>query len=79
MVDDPRWQPPASPTALGMETGMAVPGLEDVRGTLEEALIFPPEDLEGPDDALDTVPGQSGTEGAGALPNARPEDPWDGP
>lgn len=27
----------------------------------------------------DVVPGQSGAEGLADLPNARAEDPWDGP
>jgi hypothetical protein len=36
--------PPESPTAIGMQTGMCVPGLDltDIRGTLEEALVTPP-------------------------------------
>lgn len=64
---------PASPTAISLATGMAAPGLDDVRGTLEEALVMPPGPL------TETVPGQSGAEGLAELPNARPEDPWDGP
>jgi hypothetical protein len=54
-----------------MQTGMGVPGLEDVRGTLEEALVFPPT-ASRTDDDLDIVPGQSGAEALGALPEVEP-------
>lgn len=62
---------PESPTAIGMETGMDVPGLADVRGPLEEALVFPP--TQNPADPtqaqrLDVVPGQSGAEALAFLP-----------
>ncbi len=77
---------PESPTATAQETGMDAPGLNEVRGTLEEALATSSADGEGirrvenpMDDALDHIPGQSGSEGLADLPNARPEDPWDGP
>ncbi|HYF91964.1 MAG TPA: hypothetical protein VD969_06935 [Symbiobacteriaceae bacterium] len=62
-------RPPASPTAIGMQTGMDVPGLlGDVRGTLEEALVVPP--TAGRSEAdLDLVPGQSGAEALAALPD----------
>lgn len=68
-------RPPESPTAIGMQTGMCVPGLDDVRGTLEEALVFPPTATAAANpeaDALDVVPGQSGAEGLGALPEVEP-------
>ena len=71
IVDREQVRPPESPTAIGMQTGMCVPGLEDVRGTLEEALVFPPT-ASRTDDDLDIVPGQSGAEALGALPEVEP-------
>lgn len=77
---------PESPTAIGMATGMDVPGLDDVRGTLEEALVLPPTEVANrtpaggiAEDDLDVVPGQSGAEALADLPNAGADDPWDGP
>ncbi|HYG57370.1 MAG TPA: hypothetical protein VD902_04825 [Symbiobacteriaceae bacterium] len=70
-----REQSPVSPTALGLGTGMPVPGLADVRGTLEEALVFPPEGRGGAPQSraeLDVIPGQSGAEGLADLPRTRP-------
>lgn len=64
---------PESPTAIAMQTGMDAPGLGEVRGTLEEALVVPPTAN------LDVIPGQSGAEGLADLPNARENDPNDGP
>ena len=77
-------QAPESPTAISMATGMGVPGLDltDVRGTLEEALVFPPARAAGRGGAaesLDVVPGQSGAEGLAELPHSGADDPWDGP
>lgn len=68
---------PESPTAIAQATGLGAPGLDDVRGTLEEALVVPPAPRR--DDDLKIVPGQSGAEALADLPNAGPEDPWDGP
>jgi hypothetical protein len=65
--------PPESPTAIGMQTGMDVPGYDNIRGTLEECLVTPPAPI------TEVVPGQSGAEALGALPSAREDDPWDGP
>ncbi|HWI66684.1 MAG TPA: hypothetical protein VNT75_33135 [Symbiobacteriaceae bacterium] len=64
-------RPPESPTAIGMQTGMDVPGLEDVRGTLEEALVFPPTQSETNADELDVIPGQSGAEGLAHMPGGQ--------
>lgn len=61
-------RPPASPTAIGQRTGMAVPGLADVRGTLEEALVFPPTAGTTAGD-LGLIPGQSGAEALADLPD----------
>lgn len=77
-------QAPESPTAISMATGMCVPGIDltDVRGTLEEALVFPPVPAAGRGDAaesLEVVPGQSGAEGLAELPHSGADDPWDGP
>lgn len=66
---------PESPTAIGMQTGMQVPGLEDVRGTLEEALVLGPNataSTHTPADELDVIPGQSGAEGLAELPDTEP-------
>jgi hypothetical protein len=63
-------RPPESPTAIGMDTGMDVPGLADVRGTLEEALVLPPTSHGTGAEALDLIPGQSGAEGAAPLPGS---------
>lgn len=72
-MDREQVRPPESPTAIGMQTGMGVPGLDDVRGTLEEALVFPPTATASVQrDELDVVPGQSGAEGIGALPEVEP-------
>jgi|GEM_PF-5192128 len=68
-MEERRQTPPESPTAIGMQTGMDVPGLEDVRGPLEEGLMVPRvEGIEG----LDIVPGQSGSEGTAAVPQTGP-------
>ncbi|HLN61692.1 MAG TPA: hypothetical protein VK464_09085 [Symbiobacteriaceae bacterium] len=77
-------QAPDSPTAIAMATGMGVPGIDltDVRGTLEEALVFPPTRATARADAaesLEVVPGQSGAEGLAELPHSGAGDPWDGP
>jgi hypothetical protein len=53
-----------------MDTGMDVPGLADVRGTLEEALVLPPTSHGTGAEALDLIPGQSGAEGAAPLPGS---------
>lgn len=81
---------PASPTEIGLATGLGVPGLTEVRGPQEEGPLSGPlnEAAEGPGpgprDARrrrtpDLVPGQSGAEGLADLPNAGPDDPRDGP
>lgn len=73
---------------------MDVPGLENVRGPLEEVLAtgrplsadqryaLDREEalaLSQRDDAmLDAIPGQSGAEGLGALPHSEEDDPYDG-
>lgn len=91
-MQDERNQPPESPTAIAMQTGMGAPGFE-VRGPLEEALMTAQAEADGSVDSwgagrrpaatgaagLDVVPGQSGAEALADLPNARAEDPWDGP
>lgn len=60
-----------SPTAIGMQTGMDVPGMAaDVRGPLEEALVLPPNSHGTGAEVLDLIPGQSGAEGAAELPEA---------
>lgn len=79
---------PASPTEIGMATGLGVPGLTEVRGPEEEGPLTGPlrEAEEGPAPTdrqrrrtPDLVPGQSGAEGMADLPNAGPDDPRDGP
>lgn len=65
--------PPESPTAIAMATGLGVPGVVGMEGTLGEASGFRPAQF------LDVVPGQSGAEGTGELPHSGEEDPWDGP
>ena len=86
-------RPPESPTEIAMQTGMEDAGWANVRGTLEEALIFPPGRIGGEGrtgalhgtpnaaapDELDVIPGQSGAEGLADLPGAGPDDPRDGP
>jgi hypothetical protein len=79
-----RGELPESPTAIAMATGMGVPGLDltDVRGPLEEALVFPPVRAQAGRpgaEELGVVPGQSGAEALAELPHAGDEDPWDGP
>lgn len=64
---------PESPTAIAMATGLGVPGVIGMEGTLGEAAGFRPAQF------LDVVPGQSGAEGAAELPHSGPDDPWDGP
>lgn len=49
---------------------MEVPGLEDVRGPLEEALLFPPARAGGRGaEDLDVIAGQSGAEAMADLPD----------
>ncbi len=72
MAEDRKNQP-ESPTAIAMATGLGVPGLVGMEGTLGEAAGFRPAQF------LDVVPGQSGAEGAAELPHAGANDPWDGP
>lgn len=57
-----RKTPPESPTAIAMQTGLGVPGLIGMEGTLGEASGFRPAAF------IDVVPGQSGAEGAAELP-----------
>lgn len=58
-----RKAPPESPTAIAMQTGLGVPGLIGMEGTLGEAAGFRPAAF------LDVVPGQSGAEGVAELPD----------
>jgi hypothetical protein len=73
-VPNERDPAPASPTEIAIQTGIDTPGLDQVRGTLEEALLVSPRQAD-----LEIRPGQSGAEGLAALPNAHEADPWDGP
>lgn len=86
MAED-REQRPLSPTELGLRFGLPIAGLGEIAnmgeagagaGGLPLAAGLPSDDLPLDDD-LQAVPGQSGAEGLADLPQAQPEDPFDGP
>lgn len=67
-------RPPESPTEMAILFGLPAVGLGEMSGLGESGArngLLP--------EALEVIPGQSGAEGLAELPNAREEDPADGP
>ncbi|MFZ5824443.1 MAG: hypothetical protein ACOY94_08955 [Bacillota bacterium] len=81
MAED-REKAPVSPTELGLRFALPIAGLGEVANMGEagaEAAALPLAAGLALDDGLQAVPGQSGAEGLADLPQAREDDPFDGP